>query len=450
MSAEVVSQIARVPFLALALGAPCAMGVLVAACAPRDPPAAAAAPSATVAEASTTAAEIATAIPVEAPSPNAQFEAQLRASDPRLATWMDQAADLRLQILVTEVRDGAPWQTFSFRADKEYFYPASAIKPFIAVASLRFANARAKGPIEPFSRIIRCEHNRPRCEPPPDDEDKDAEKAEAESQEASATAEPEKKHKRLTFGEEIQKLLSYSDNDSYDRLYDMVGHRELNEAMAAIGFPEVRFQHRMGGLPSMQKTSLAFRLIRPTGQAIAMKERTSDLVLPPLAIDGLGIGASHQTEHGIVDGPMDFSEKNRASLHDMQRLLISLVYPEKEGSAQLDITDTQRSALVAAMTRTLQPGAKVADHYPMGPGMLDVVPTANLRYVGKAGKAYGFLLENAFVENNETHRAVFVAATVLANPDGVMNDDVYAYEEIARPVLRAIGVAVAQQFLVGR
>jgi len=45
---------------------------------------------------------------------------------------------------------------------------------------------------------------------------------------------------------------------------------------------------------------------------------------------------------------------------------------------------------------------------------------------------------------------VFVAATVLANPDGVENDDVYAYEEIARPVLRAIGASVAQRFLNGR
>ncbi len=361
---------------------------------------------------------------------------------------MDHAADLRLQILVTEVRDSGAWPVYSFRADREYFYPASAIKPFIAIAALRFANARAKSPIEPMSRLIRCEHNRPRCEPPPSDEDKDAEKEDAGSDTVDSQKAPEKKHKRLTLGEEIQKLLSYSDNDSYDRLYDIVGHRELNETMTAIGFPEVRFQHRMNGLASMEKTSLAFRLIRPTGQAIWMNERTSDLVLAPQTVEGLGIGTSYQSEHGLVDGPMDFSGKNRASLHDLQRALVSLLYPQRAGSAELGITDAQRTLLVTAMTRTLQPGAKIADHYPMGPGVLDVVPVNRLRYVGKAGKAYGFLLENAFMEDTETHHAVFVAASVLANPDGVMNDDVYAYGEIARPVLRAIGAAVARQFLV--
>ncbi len=388
-------------------------------------------------------------------SPDAELAKALRTSDPQLAAWMDQAADLRLEVLVTEVPpDGGPWATYAFRADTEYFYPASAIKPFLAIAALRFASARAKKPIEPGSRIIRCAHDRPRCEPPPADEDKDAEKeAEAKGGDDSSddgSTEPKKIRKKLFLGEEIQKLLSYSDNDSYDRLYDLVGHRELNETMQAIGFLDVRFQHPTEGTPESRKTTLATRLVRPSGQAIAMKERTSDLTFPPLELAGLGIGVKYQGERGLVDGPMDFSTKNRASIRDLQRVLMSLVHPEHVGSADLGLTDAQREMLVSAMTRSPQPGAKVADHYPMAPGVLDSVPPKSLRYIGKAGKAFGFLLESAYIENKDTNRAVFVAATVLANPDGVMNDDVYAYDELARPALRAVGAAVAKRFLIDR
>lgn len=429
------------------------------ACAPRERPTdAAASPGSAVAQAAAITPATAAAAPGASAfdaSPDADLARALRTSDPGLAAWIDQAADLRLQVLVTEVRPGdEAWVTYAFRADAEYFYPASAIKPFLAIAALRFASAKAKKPIEPSSRILRCAHDRPRCEPPPADEDKDAEKEAAttgvDESSDDGSGEPKKIRKKLTLGEEIQKLLSYSDNDSYDRLYDLVGHRELNETMRAIGFADVRFQHPTEGPPELRKITLATRLVRPSGQAIAMKERTSDFTFPTLELGGLGIGAKHQGEHGLVDGPMDFSTKNRASLHDLQRVLMSLVRPEHAGVTDLGLTEAQRTMLVSAMTRSPQPGAKVADHSPMAPGVLDSVPPKSLRYIGKAGKAYGFLLESAYIENEDTHRAVFVAATVLANPDGVMNDDVYGYEEIARPALRAIGAAVARRFLIDR
>ena len=428
------------------------------ACAPRErSTGASASPGGALAYAvasATATAEASPVAPTEGTSPDADLAKALRTSDPQLAAWMDQAADLRLEVLVTEVPPGnEAWATYAFRADTEYFYPASAIKPFLAIAALRFGSARAKKPIEPGSRIIRCAHDRPRCEPPPADEDKDAEKgAEAKGDDASdeGSSEPKKIRKKLFLGEEIQKLLSYSDNDSYDRLYDLVGHRELNETMRAIGFLDVRFQHPTEGTPDSRKTTLATRLVRPSGQSIAMKERTSDWTFPPLELAGLGIGAKYQGERGLVDGPMDFSTKNRASIHDLQRVLMSLVHPEHVGSVDLGLTEAQHEMLVSAMTRSPQPGAKVADHYPMAPGVLDSVPPKSLRYIGKAGKAFGFLLESAYIENKDTHRAVFVAATVLANPDGIMNDDVYAYDELARPVLRAVGAAVAKRFLIDR
>ncbi|NUO49749.1 MAG: hypothetical protein HOV80_12915, partial [Polyangiaceae bacterium] len=91
----------------------------------------AAAPAAPAASTSTSAA------PVAAPGVDPWLDRALRAADPRWEAWLADAEALRLQILVTVVDGSGTWQTHELRADAEYFYPASAIKTFLAVASLR-------------------------------------------------------------------------------------------------------------------------------------------------------------------------------------------------------------------------------------------------------------------------------------------------------------------------
>lgn len=375
--------------------------------------------------------------------PDAVLERALRAQDARLADAMARAAELRLQVLVTEVKpEGEAWPVYAYRADAEYFYPASAIKPLLAAAALRVLNARSKDTIEPSTRIIRCAKNRPKCEPPKADEEEPDEKAPP----PPPGVEEKKKHKKLFLKDEIANLLSYSDNDSYDRLYDIVGHRELNEEMVAMGLPAVRFQHRMSGLASTQKETLSVRLVPPRRPSFLIKARKSDLELAPTPASGLAVGASHVTEGGrLAQGPMDFGTKNYVSLKDLQRFLIALVRPDHAGGLDLGLGEEQRKLLTIPMTRIPAPTG-ISDHCPLGPGVLEVLPQKRLKYIGKAGRAYGFLLESAYIEDTETHRAIFVAATVLANEDGVMNDDKYDYADVGRPILRAVGAAVARMF----
>jgi hypothetical protein len=82
--------------------------------------------------------------------------------------------------------------------------------------------------------------------------------------------------------------------------------------------------------------------------------------------------------------------------------------------------------------------------------VLDALGHERIRYVGKSGRAYGFHLENAYVENRDTGRAFFVTATVYANPDGVLNDDDYAYDQLSRPLLASLGSALARELLVAK
>ena len=62
------------------------------------------------------------------------------------------------------------------------------------------------------------------------------------------------------------------------------------------------------------------------------------------------------------------------------------------------------------------------------PGLLKVASLEEWRVVNKIGLAYGFVTENAFVEHLPTGNAVFVAAVIHRNPNGIYNDNRYDYE----------------------
>lgn len=368
------------------------------------------------------------------------LERELERSDPRFAKWLADADALKLQILVTVVDPAASeWTRHELRVDAEYFYPASAIKLMLAVAALRTLNEAAAEPVDLTSLIRRCEPGRPGCEPPRED-----------AEEKDAAEDDKRKHRRLRVGQEIRKMLSFSDNDSYNRLWDIVGHREANEALAALGFSSVRFHHRMNAPAERSLRTMRTVVLRPGDKALIFKGRNSDYKPPPTPAKQLNVGTAHNNRGKLVEEPMSFAEKNNASLHDLQRMLLSVLFPSRPEAAALELPEAQRELLIEAMTERFESDKHAAEHHPLTPGVLEVLPKDKVRYVGKSGRAYGFHLENAYIEHRDSKRALFVTVTVYANPNGVLNDDDYGYDETTRPLLAAVGKALAEALLVDR
>jgi hypothetical protein len=75
------------------------------------------------------------------------------------------------------------------------------------------------------------------------------------------------------------------------------------------------------------------------------------------------------------------------------------------------------------------------------------LPLERVRIWNKVGRAYGFTTENAYVEDLGTGRGFFVSAVLYTNPNGVLNDGVYAYESIADPYMADLGEALARALL---
>lgn len=372
------------------------------------------------------------------------LETRLRA-DPHFSKVLADPARYRLQILVTEIikePDGARRLVrHGYRVGAEYVYPASAIKTFAAVAAMRAVAAlppTASGARADLDTPLAvCTFGARRCVRTRDRSNRDG--------------------GLITLGHEIRKTQIVSDNDAFNLLYNFVGHRELNEYLRTHGFPDVRVEHRLstGERPAAHRRTPRIDLRLGAG-TLTVPERVSDLVTRPADAPPIPVGVAHRGPDGVdIPSPKDFVDNNAAPLCALQRLTVALVAPEL-GAVDLELAPADRERLLAAMQvdphaslnpRYTSPAQTVDRFKPLLPGIARVRPRARIRYLNKAGKAYGFHLDNAFIEDLETGRAFLVAAAMYADRDGVVDDDRYDYADVTVPFFADLGELLARELL---
>ncbi len=364
------------------------------------------------------------AAPAVVPPPSAgSLETRLRKSS-KLAPILDQAPTYRFQVLVSvPAPDGSGWlEREGFRVDAEYFYPASAMKLCTAVAALEaLADLReAKGSDLDVGAMLLTDS--------------------ASKRRGGATS-----VSNLVLGS-----LVVSDNDASNDLFDLVGFDGLHERMWRMGLSSVRVRHRLGAATGDPRLTPRITLASPGSEPIVIPAREGRVTLEKNDQPGVLVGESHISSGGrIVDEPMSFEEKNRISLADLQELLIGVMRPELRPSGAPRFGAQERSVLASALTAF--PSARGAgvdrEHKPFLEGIERVVPRTSLTLASKSGRAYGFLVENAYVHDARSGRSFFLTAAIYANANGRLNDDLYEYGSIAFPVFAELGEVVARTVL---
>ncbi len=366
-------------------------------------------------------------------------------ADAELAPVVARAESLRLQILLTPLprRDVSEAETLSYRVGEEYVFTASAIKTFVSVLALR--KLQGLDGVDADTPVGFCVHPpahplRARCpgEPTPDDTNTDGGVA--------------------TLVHEPRKMHLVSNNAAFNRLYDFVGHDQIHREAERLGFGSLRLRHRMGQSHELGRDTPPMVFFPRDGRPRPMPGDTGSLELEPTAMKGIEVGRAHLGRgRRRVEAPRDFAQKNHVSLEDLHRLLASIVRPELEMSADLGLTPANRARLLDAMTedplesknprfgRARFSGRR---YKLMFRGIERVVPAEQIRYVNKAGRAYGFHVESAYVEHRETGRGFLLTAAIYVNENGVVGDDEYEYEAISRPFYQRLGELLARRLLI--
>ena len=346
----------------------------------------------------------------------------------------------RLQIQYTRIRRDAAGRPH-FRSyghhlrPRQYFYPASTVK--LAAAALALQKLRR----------LSAQYPGLSSDSPMLTDSAFAGQTRVGRDSSSASGRP-------TVGNYVRKALIVSDNDAFNRLYELVGPEELNHELARLGLRRSRLLHRLS-VGDQEPGSRHTNPSRFFADTAAMQLRYQQPAgyyagaWPRPGLRGEAIGEAYRQGSQQVAGPLDFSQKNAFSLPDQQRLLRLVLFPETVPVARrLRLAPDDYARLRAALSElpreSVHPRYDLA-HYPdtyakflLGGAGLAALPPG-VRVFNKIGQAYGFLIDNAYVQD-EAHGVEFLLSAVLyVNADGVLNDDAYEYDRIGFPFLRDLG-----------
>lgn len=384
-----------------------------------------------------------------APTPPADLTPILAAQPAQFGRLLATPETYRLQVLISEVVTNAigqpDLQRYGYRVDAEYFYPASSIKLGAAVTSL-----------QTIEQLQAAHHSADLLAVPltiaplfPGD--------------PAQTNDPGNLDGgHITLAHELRKLALVSDNDAFNRLFDLVGHEHLNDNLHALGLDSVVINHRLSesrAVPGGQ-ASAAVTFYPPGEAPIVVPERHSTLNLTNRA-PRLAVGRGFMSNGKVVNEPMNFAHGNGISLMDLQSLLIKLVRPDIDlGTPPLQLAPNHRAWLLRAMTEyprestnPVYPATEYPDDYCkfLLPGIRRVFPASapgeRIQITAKIGEAYGFSIENSYVYNPANGRAVFVTAVIYTNTREILNSDQYEYATVAAPFYADLGELVARRWL---
>jgi Beta-lactamase enzyme family len=384
--------------------------------------------------------------PATGPQANSTYVADLLAGRPaRFGALLADPSAHRLQILVTKFsmdEAGQPrLERHGYRLGAEYFYPASTIKLCAAIAAFERLNElheRAEPVFDEDSPL--CFHALVEGEP--------QERFDASNLAGGV----------LTLRHLVRRACIVSDNEAFNHLYDFVGQQELNERMWQAGMPSVRIAHRLSLAQSREQSRRTPRVDLFAGQkALTLPGRTSALLLDNAGQRGLRVGVAQMRDGKRVDEPIDFRFKNSISVLDLQDMLLKVARRDIELPGRpLRLSDRQFELLQTALAQYPAESENPKydrQRYPddwvkfLLPGLVRVLPKERWRIQNKVGRAYGFSIENAYVEDRVSGRAFAITAVVYANSDGVLNDDAYEYAKIADPFFADLAELVARDVL---
>ncbi|MEO7992689.1 MAG: serine hydrolase [Chryseolinea sp.] len=344
---------------------------------------------------------------------------------------------LEVQIIYTQIERDAnnvpTFKSFYFNVDStRYFYPASTVKLPIALMALEKLNHLQIPGLDKFTPML--------------NDSLYAGQFSAHKDSTSQSGFPSVEHY-------VKKILVVSDNDAYNRLYEFLGQKAINEILQQKGY-YMKIFHRLERplSPDQNRHTEAVRFVQ------------NDLIIypQPMLVNTDSIlpysislkGKAHFKNDVLINKPFDFTYKNFYPLTTQQNVLRALLFPETVApNKRFNITEEDRQFVLKYMsqlpTETSYPAYKsdAAYYYDafckffMFGDSREKIPSS-IRIFNKVGDAYGYVLDNAYIIDTEHNIEFMLTAVINTNTDEIYNDDVSEYHTIGYPFMQNLGKAI--------
>ncbi len=357
------------------------------------------------------------------------FESLFKSYPGKFDSLLANRQKYNLQIIYTQINRGANgfplFQDHFFnRKNARYFYPASSIN--IAVALLALQKLKEKGLSMDLTMITEAGY----------------------PGQTAQYNDPNSIDGRPTVAQYIKQLLLVNDNNAFNRLYEFLGQDYINSELTAKGYKSARIVNRLG-------ISLNEEENRHTNPVSFFDDAKKLVYFQPAQVSSLVInkgidlvGKSYYKDSVLINNPMDFSDKNRISLEDLQKLMIGIVFPEKVKVAeQFKIGTEDRKFLLKYMSQL--PRESVFPSYDSSfydayrkfiffGGEKGSIPQ-QFRVFNQSGIAFGQLTEVAYFVDKEKRIEFIVAATINCNSNEIINDNWYECSKVGLPFMKDLG-----------
>ena len=269
-------------------------------------------------------------------------------------------------------------------------------------------------------------------------------------------AAPADSDQAATIGNYIKRMLLVSDNVAYNRLYEFLGQRPLNERLAQLGYPNVRITRRFAPCDTAANrhtNPISFHTAQ--GDTLYKQPAQYNPIPYTSPLGRVLKGRAYQSGRRVIFEPYDFTTANHLPLADVTALLQSILFPES-------VPATQRLRLTAPdyalLRRYLHATPHESGFHAYTPvryfdaykkylyyGRNPEIPLQPvLRIYNIVGMSHGYLADVAYFADS-LHQSEFMLSAVLyVNQDGIINDGAYEYESIGEPFLAQLGRQIQQ------
>lgn len=250
----------------------------------------------------------------------------------------------------------------------------------------------------------------------------------------------------------IKKAFLISDNDAYNRMYEFVGQKMINEDLHNKGYNDVRITRQfMGFTEDENRHTNPINFLDKNGKVIyhqSMLYNTDSFNFSHT----IKIGKAHLDGHdSLINEPIDFTKANNVSLEDYREILQSILFPQyvpanKRFNLTKEDYDFLKQYLSQFPSETNYPKYDTAEYYDSYVKFFFRDSTHKMplyvRVFNKVGWAYGFLTDISYVADFKNNVEFMLAATVYVNSDEILNDDKYDYDSVGWPFMNKLGQTI--------
>jgi hypothetical protein len=349
------------------------------------------------------------------PSP---LEVVLQSEKPAIKNVMDNLKAHEIQIIYTQIDTDSKGKTiftdYSFQLDAtNYFYPASTVKLPAAVLALEYIDTYQKlSAVSPYTidgdTLVH------------------------------------------SIQDDVKQIFAVSDNDAYNRLYELLGRDVMNKSLESKGLDAVRIAHRLATTDAAkaQRDTLHF------DEGIKLISAV-DTSIREILLKSTSKGIGYMRNDSLISEPMDFSQKNYFPLktqHDLLKRIFFEDYFSENEHFQLSKSSLEllKSAMYTVPRKLGYDEGEFYDSY----GKFFIYGNSrgriqdHIKIYNKVGYAYGTLTDTAFITDEKKDVSFLLSATILVNKNEIFNDDVYEYETVGLQFLTELGRGLYQYELV--